>query len=170
MTQRTLVVIRHSKAEQAGTPDFERHLAARGHADAADVGRWLATVGIGPDAALVSSAVRTAETWADIAEAAGWDLEADLDRGLYSAGPETALDLVRLTPPETATLVTVGHNPTMASLAQMLDDGEGDPEVAGRMSQEGFATSAVAVFRFEGEWADLDLGGATLAAFHVGRG
>lgn len=170
MTQRTLVVVRHSKAEQSGTPDFERHLAERGHGDAADAGRWLAAQGIGPDAALVSSSVRTVETWTDMAEAAGWDLEADFDRGLYSAGPETALDLVRLTPSETTTLVVVGHNPTMASLAQMLDDGEGDPEVAGRMNEDGFATSAVAVFTFDGEWADLDMGTATLVAFHVGRG
>ena len=34
----------------------------------------------------------------------------------------------------------------------------------------GFPTSAVAVFSYDGAWADLDEGSARLEAFHVGRG
>jgi phosphohistidine phosphatase len=34
----------------------------------------------------------------------------------------------------------------------------------------GFPTSAVAVFEYDGAWADLDLTSARLVAFHVGRG
>ena len=66
-------------------------------------------------------------------------------------------------------LVVVGHNPTMAYLAQLLDDGEGDPAVVGELAG-GFPTSAVAVFEYDGSWADLAEGSAHLVAFHVGRG
>ena len=61
----------------------------------------------------------------------------------------------------------VGHNPTMAMLAQLLDDGEGDAAAGERMAG-GFPTSAVAVFELNGSWADLEA--ARLTAFHVGRG
>ncbi len=66
-------------------------------------------------------------------------------------------------------MVVVGHNPTMGSLAQLLDDGDGDADASDRM-MAGFPTSAVAVFGFEGPWADLAPGTATLRDFHVGRG
>ena len=69
--------MRHAKAEQTSTTDFERHLAERGHADAADAGRWLAARGVEPELALVSAAVRTQETWDALVEGAGWDLHPD---------------------------------------------------------------------------------------------
>jgi phosphohistidine phosphatase len=166
---KTLVVMRHAKAEQSGPTDFERQLADRGLVDAAEAGRWLAARAVAPDAALVSAAVRTEQTWDAVSEAAGWDVEATLEEGLYEAGTESALDLVRATEPGVTTLVLVGHNPTMASLAQLLDDGDGDDDAGNEMAL-GFATSAVAVFSYDGEWADLDEAEASLVAFHVGRG
>ena len=168
-TREDLVVIRHAKAEQTGATDFERRLTERGHGDAADAGRWLATQGVEPDQALVSAAARTQETWEALAEGAGWDLDAELDRGLYTAGTETALDLVRDVDDGITSVVVVGHNPTMASLAAILDDGDGDDEASNEMAT-GFPTSAVAVFEYDGDWADLDEGSARVVAFHVGRG
>lgn len=164
--QRTLVVVRHSKAEQVAANDYERGLADRGRADAAAAGAWLAEIGVVPDCAVVSAAPRAAQTWEALADGAGWSLEPDLDSGLYTAGPETALDLVRGVDDSCTTLVVVGHNPTMASMAQMLDDGEGDIEAGNEMAM-GFPTSAVAVFAYDGSWADLET--ARLAAFRVGR-
>jgi hypothetical protein len=87
--------MRHAKAEHTGASDFERHLAERGHADAADAGRWLAALGLEPELALVSAAVRTQETWDAVVEGAGWDLDPELVEGLYAAGTQTALDLLR---------------------------------------------------------------------------
>lgn len=168
-SSRRLVVMRHSKAEQTGESDMTRVLTERGHRDADAVGRWLAKEGFVPDRALVSSADRTRQTWAAVAAGAGWSLEAEFDTALYSAGPETALDLLRVVPSTSRSLIVVGHNPTMAFLAQMLDNGEGDEEVAARMTA-GFPTSAVTVFAYDGEWADLDMATAALVGFHVGRG
>jgi phosphohistidine phosphatase len=166
---RRLVVMRHAKAEQAGPTDFERPLAARGHRDAEEAGAWLSAQDVRPSHALVSAALRTQQTWEAVASGAGWSLDADLDRGLYAAGPETALDLVRLVPDHVESLVVIGHNPTIGTLAQVLDDGTGDAGVAAEMAGD-FPTSAVAVFSYDGRWADLAEGTARLEAFHVGRG
>jgi phosphohistidine phosphatase len=166
---RRLVVVRHSKAEQSGDTDHARHLIDRGRSDAEAAGRWLAGQDVVPDQALVSAAPRARETWEALAAGGGWSVEPHLDEGLYSAGPDTALDLIRGIPADTDVLVVVGHNPTMAQLAQLLDDGEGDPEASNAMAS-GFPTTAIAVFEYDGAWADLDLTSARLVAFHVGRG
>ncbi len=63
----------------------------------------------------------------------------------------------------------IGHNPTMASLVQLLDDGEGDLEAVNAMVT-GFPTSAVAVLACHGQWHELGPGAATVTGFHVGRG
>jgi len=161
--------MRHAKAEQSGPTDFERALAPRGHRDAADAGRWLAGRGVVPDHALVSAALRTRETFEEVAAVAGWSLLPDLDRGLYAAGPESALDLMRLTPESASSLLVVGHNPTMSYLAQILDSGDGSPDIPDALAGD-FPTSAVAVFDYDGPWADLGPGCADLVAAYVGRG
>lgn len=169
---RRLVVMRHAKAEQHGPSDFERALAERGLVDAAAAGRWLAEQGFTPDHVLVSAARRTRETWAAVAEGAGWDpdaVETDENEVLYEAGPETALDLVREVPEDAEALLVVGHNPTVHYLAQLLDDGEGD-EQGGNELVAGYPTSALTLFHLTGDWSDLDEQGATLAAHHVARG
>ncbi|MBB6625913.1 histidine phosphatase family protein [Nocardioides sp. KIGAM211] len=162
--------MRHAKAEQVGPTDHQRALTPRGLEDAAAAGRWLAAEGIVAQAALVSAATRTRETWGALSDAAGWSLEAAFDEGLYAAGPETALDLVRAVADDTGVLVLLGHNPTMAYLAQMLDDGDGDPEALAAMAASGYPTSALSVFEVDAPWADLGVATARLTAFHVGRG
>jgi phosphohistidine phosphatase len=167
---RRLVVMRHSKAEATGPSDRERALAPRGHADAAETGRWLRDQGVDPDAALVSDAVRTQETWAAVAEGAGWDLEPELSSSLYAAGPDAAVDLVRETDPAVTTLVVVGHNPTVAYVAELLDDGDGDADATTSLITRGFPTSAVAVFAVPGDWSTVAPGACRLESFHVGDG
>jgi phosphohistidine phosphatase len=153
---KTLVVMRHAKAEQSGPSDFE-------------AGQWLAGRGIEPDQALVSASVRTQQTWEAVNEGGGWDLEGTPVDALYEAGTESALDIVRETDESMRTLVVVGHNPTMASLATLLDDGEGDDEASNEVAM-GFPTSAMAVLSYDGDWADLDEASASMVAYHVGRG
>lgn len=167
---RRLVVMRHSKAEASGPSDHGRALTDRGHADAEEAGRWLRSQGVAPDAALVSDALRTRETWADVATGAGWELEPDFVAALYAAEPDAAIDLVRETDPEVGCLVVVGHNPTMAYVAELLDDGDGDADAATAMITRGFPTSGLAVFDVPGEWTTVGAGTCRLLAFHVGDG
>jgi phosphohistidine phosphatase len=167
--RRRVAVMRHGKAEPAGRTDFERELAERGRLDSADTGSWLAEQGFVPDLALVSAARRTIGTWESVAAGGGFEVEPRLSQVLYGAGPETCLDLVRELPSDATSVIVVGHNPTMAYLASLLDDGEGDPAVSADM-MSGYPTSAVALFEYDGEWADLAEAGARLVAYHVGRG
>ena len=165
---RDLVVMRHAKAEPGGESDHDRELAQRGWDDAVTAGRWLADSGFVPDSALVSSSRRTASTWLALAEGGSFEAEATYSEALYTAGPEAALDLVRETDDDVTSLVVVGHNPTMAYLAQLLDDGTGDEE-AGREMATGFPAGALARFAVAGLWVELDLASASLVGFHVGR-
>ena len=161
--------MRHAKAEQVAASDLERALTDRGRADAAEAGVWLASLDFVPDHALVSSSVRTRETWAEVAGAAGWTVEPNFDPAFYGAGPESALDLMRLVPDEARSLLVIGHNPTVGYLAQLLSDGLGDEEALSEMAH-GFPTCALTVLTHDDGWADLELGSARVAAFHVGRG
>jgi phosphohistidine phosphatase len=161
--------MRHARAEPGGETDFDRELAVRGHRDAAEAGRWLADAGFAPDGALVSAARRAASTWLAVAEGGSFDVDPDYSESLYGAGPESALDLVRETADDVSSLVVVGHNPTMAYLAQLLDDGSGD-EDAGRQMATGFPAGALAWFEVSGAWSALDLASARLVAYHAGQG
>jgi phosphohistidine phosphatase len=166
---RRLVVMRHAKAEHSASTDHARALAERGMGDAKAAGRWMSDHGLEPDAALVSDALRTQQTWQQVAGGAGWDEGIVLfSDALYAAGTDTAFDLLREVGDDVRTLVVIGHNPTMGSLAELVDDGEGDDEATTAMLTRGFPTSAVAVFTVEGAWSDLGPGTARLDAFHVG--
>lgn len=163
---RRLVLVRHAQAAQSAQIDEQRTLTTAGRGAAAAAGAWLTRTGVTPDCALVSAAVRAVQTWEELAAGGGWDLAAEATHGLYVAEPASVLDLVREVPADTTCLVLVGHNPTMASLAQTLDDGEGDPEAQQRLLTGGFPPGAVAVFEYDGTWADLDLATARLVAVH----
>lgn len=165
---RRLVVLRHARAEPAAVTDAERALTSQGRADARAAGAWLAGRTSEPDVALVSAATRARETWEALAEGAGWSTPATHDDGLYAAGPDTALDLVRTVDDAAAVVVLVGHNPTMGHLAQLLGDGEGEPSAEEAMAG-GFPTCAAALLAHDGPWAALAPGAARVEDFHVGR-
>lgn len=164
-----LVVIRHAKAESDGPSDPERALSRRGRADADAAGAWLKAEGIKPDVALVSTALRTRQTWKRISEAAGWAVEADFDDSLYGGDEDTIIDLVSGLDDKVGTVVVVGHNPTIGMLAQLLDDGDGPADAVDRLML-GYPTAAVTVFDVPVTWARLAPGTATMRAFEVPRG
>ena len=78
------------------------------------------------------------------------------------------IDVLRGAPEDAAVVAYVGHNPTAASLAHVLDDGEPDP-AAFRAISAGFPAAAMAVLEVAVPWADLDAGTAHLLDFHVGQ-
>lgn len=166
---RRLVVMRHAKAEPVAATDHARRLAARGRLDAQEAGRWARAEGVLPDHAFVSTAARTHETWEAFCLGADLDLDPELDGALYAAGPDSAIELLRTAPEASATVMVVGHNPTMAHLVHLLDDGGADP-VAFVQVAAGFPTSAVAVLEVAGAWSDLEMASARIVGFHVGSG
>ncbi len=164
---RRLVIVRHAKAEQFAPSDIERVLSPRGRADAAALGGWLAGQDITPDMSYVSSAARTRETWAAIAEGADWALEPQIDGALYGTDEDGVLELVQTTDDGINTIIVVGHNPTMAMVAQLLDDGDGT--ATGAVEMGTFPTGTAAVFEVAGSWSEVVAGTARLEQFHVAR-
>lgn len=165
MRPRTLVVMRHATPVPTGVSDPARPLTAQGVDEARSAAGWLTGLGVTPDRALVSAAVRTRQTW----EATGFSAEAELSEALYGAGVDSALDLIRRTVPDTATLMVVGHNPTMSSLAQLLGDGEGEPDAEQALAAESFPASAAAVFELAVPWAEVEPGRGRLIGFRGGQ-
>jgi phosphohistidine phosphatase len=163
MTLRTLVLLRHAKAEppEGYSNDIDRPLRPRGHADAEAAGAWLAESGYSPDLVLCSPAVRTRETWAAASAKLG-HLPVVYEQSLYLAGAVDALELVRQTGADVGTLLVIGHNPTMSVLSAMLDE-----DAVG--SGDGLHTAGLAVHRFDGTWAELDAHGAPLVKEHTAR-
>lgn len=165
MTRRTLVILRHAKADRPATAaDIDRPLTERGHADAAAAGAWLAARGYRPDLVLCSPAKRTRQTWHGVAVALAGPAvpEVRYERELYYSGPAQALALVRAVPAEAASVLLIGHNPTMSLLSAALDP------AAGRDS-DGLRTSGIAVHMLDGEWPDWAPGTAPVAAIQTAR-
>ena len=166
---RRLVVARHAKAEGFAADDHARALTDRGRRDAVEAGLWLAGQGIVPDHVFVSSSMRTVGTWEALAHGLRAAPEVVIDDALYSAGPEDVLDVLRTAPEDAKVVVFVGHNPTAAYLAHLLDDGDPDPAAFREMS-EGYPTAALCVLDVPVAWAELEAATAHIAAFHVGDG
>jgi phosphohistidine phosphatase len=166
MTDRTLVLLRHAKAEPLGAAaDAGRPLTARGRADAAAAGDWLRAQGLVPDLVLCSPARRTRETWHAVAAALAERAPATnviYDPELYGASPDQVLELICGIDADVATLLLIGHNPTMSTLSVLLDP-------AGA-SAAGLRTCGVAVHRPSGAWSECESGQARLVAAHTARG
>lgn len=169
MTSRQLIVMRHAKAGPYTATDHERELTARGVRDATEAGAWLASRALLPDYAVASSATRAAQTWEAVVTASGSDVKADLTDALYNANPLEVIEVLHAVPGGVERLIFVGHNPTSEHLANLLDDGEGEPEAVSLM-REGYPTAALTVFDVPTPWADLERDSCRVVDFHVGRG
>lgn len=153
----TLIVLRHSKAASPlGTPDVDRPLSGRGRRDAAKAGDELRAADLVPDRVVCSTALRTRQTLDGLA----FDVPVDYESRVYDNSAEEILDLLREQPDEAATVLLVGHNP---SLHQIVLGLTGAPE-------NGFPTSATAVIEFDGGWPDLWPGAGRLVSLRIPRG
>lgn len=160
--------MRHAKAEPFAASDHARVLTDRGHGDAAEAGSWLRELGAVPDHAVVSTAARTRETWADLLGTSGAAAEVSFDDAVYHGGVDEALEALQAVPEHASTVIFVGHNPTAAYLSHHLDDGDGDEAaISGLLG--GFPTSAVVVFDIEVDWAQLGAESGRVVAFHAPR-
>src|SRR5215468_5262159 len=125
MAMRTLVILRHAKAERGDAlADIDRVLTDRGHADAAEAGAWLASHGYRPDMVLCSPARRTRQTWHEVAVGVAPSGAAPMVRYepvLYASAADEVFELLREVSPEHVVTLLVGHNPTVSLLSTLLD-------------------------------------------------
>ncbi|WP_433389050.1 SixA phosphatase family protein [Micromonospora sp. KLBMP9576] len=170
---RTLVLLRHARAELPGeTPDVRRPLSARGRADAAAAGGWLARHDLLPDVVVCSAARRTRETWHDVAMgmtgspteggSAGPAPVVRYEADAYEADPEDLLTLLRSVDPAARTVLLIAHNPGISLLSALLD-----PE---RADQNGMRTSDVVVHRLSVDWPEIGPRKAPISDRHTARG
>jgi len=164
-----LIVMRHGKAEPFAASDQDRQLTGRGVASATDAGRYLRGTGDVPDHAIVSSSARTRQTWEALALAAGSSAQVSLDPAVYSGSVDVVLEALRAAPASAEVLIFVGHNPSAAYVAALLDDGDGDGDAISQMLQ-GFPPGALVTFEVEVPWAELDAESGRVHGFYVGQG
>jgi phosphohistidine phosphatase len=112
-----LLVIRHSQAAPARSrPDAERPLTSEGERRFRDAARGLARLVPSPDALLTSPVVRARQTAA--LAAAAWGLEPVVEDAVAS-GVDAILDLLHRYPRD-ASIVLIGHEPTVSGLVAQL--------------------------------------------------
>lgn len=172
MSARTLVLLRHAKAETPGElPDFERRLTTVGVTDADAAGAWLADERLRPDLVFCSPAARTRQTWQGVSIALAQALpdtpapEVRYEKGLYEGGRTEVFDLIRRVPDEVRTVLVVGHNPTVSEVSLLLvpdEQYDGD--------EVGLKTSGLAVHRTEASWSTTSPGSMRLIERHTARG
>ena len=160
-----LILLRHSKAVAAAAAgDHARALSKRGLAEASAAGAALMQQVV-PDFALVSDAVRTRQTFEQLAARIGHDIPHRMEPRLYGAEPAAVLAIIAEAPPESRSLLVVGHNPGLGDLARML-------ALTGKRTAlaelaEHFPTSAFAIVALAApSWSAAARGG-TLEAFDV---
>jgi phosphohistidine phosphatase len=167
--RRRLIVMRHAKAEPFAPSDHARALTDKGLASARDAGAHVRDTGVTPDYAVVSSAVRTRQTWDALVETAGiTGCEVSFDDAVFTGSAEVALEVLQAVPEDADTVLFLGHNPTAAFLAHYLDDGEGDADAVSEMLH-GFPPGAVAILEVTVPWSDLGSETGTVTDFYVGQ-
>jgi phosphohistidine phosphatase len=157
---RTLVVVRHAKSDWGtGVEDHERPLNERGRRDAPALGAWLRdNVG---DIGLVvcSTAARARQTWRLVAQALDPAPEVRYEQRVYGAEPRALMSVLDELADDVAIAALVGHNPGLSELVET---------VSGQAVE--LKTSAVAVVRWGGTWADVWGRGAELVTQATPRG
>jgi phosphohistidine phosphatase len=161
-----ILLLRHAKARpgDAATVDADRPLDPRGEAAATTVGRYLARAGWLPDTVLCSAARRARETLEGLWRDWSHHPPAAFEEGLYAAGPAELLARLRAVEPETASVLVVGHNPTIQQAA--LDLAGGGSRAAYAQMKARFPTAGLAVLEADvSDWSGLRPGTADLRAF-----
>ena len=153
MTERTLILLRHSKSDWTGDEgDLVRPLAKRGRRQGREAARWIAAHVERVDHAVVSPAVRTQRTWDLVAEELADPPAALIDDRVYGASAAGLVEVVQELPAEALTVVLIGHNPGLEELVARLT-GEWAP----------MRTSAVAMIELD-RWTTAGDGEGMLLA------
>lgn len=155
---RRLVLMRHAAAEFAGDSDHERPLSMAGRKQAQAVGQELLANRELPQLILCSSALRTRTTkdlllalWGE----AGADISVAVREDFYEARPRQILEVLKELEPPLASVLVIGHEPTMSMLATLLAHADSDAEAV-QTAQVGFVTAGRGVFDVECAWDDLE--------------
>ena len=166
---RRLLLVRHAKAKfPPDMPDEKRPLTKKGKRQARKVGRWIAGHGYIPDVAVVSPSKRTKQTWSKLASQVPGSPTAKFDPRAYHTDPAGLLKIIHGLPDSAHTAMVVSHNPEISELAdQLAARPVGSRAKLSKLAMPKFSPATVAVLDFDGDWDDLDPGGAQLSDYIV---
>lgn len=160
----TLILLRHAKTEPDAVDDWHRELTDRGRDQARSIGPRIAAVrGDTGCTVLVSTALRAAQTWEEIAPALGRGVDVLELPSLYVFDERDVLREIQDRAADAETVLVVGHNPGISHLVRLLIDHD-LPEDDSSVKYGALRTCRGAVLRVDGAWADLDAGRCTLRA------
>ena len=146
---KTLYLLRHAKSSWNfdELSDQERPLNDRGRDDAPKMGQALAKRRICPDLVVSSPAVRAMSTALLVAREMQYPHDKiAVEPGIYGADVEALLAIIRALPDTAASVLLVGHNPTITETANELS-----PSSLNEMP-----TAAVVCLRFETDkWEEV---------------
>lgn len=161
-----LYLLRHAKSSPSAdfNADHERPLAPRGVAATERLTRYLDAHRARPRVVLCSSARRTRETLAGIAEGLHGDPDVTVDAGLYCASTEFLLHRVRRLPDDAESAMVIGHNPGLHDLAVLLAGSDAATRLAA------FPTGALVALDLPcDEWAEIGEGTGAIVDYVVPR-
>lgn len=168
--ERLVYLFRHAKSSWSdpGLADDERPLADRGERACEAIGRYMMLGDVHPDLVLCSSAVRTRQTLERVLPSLGEHVSLQFYRTLYLAGPQAMLRRLQQSADEARSVMLIGHNPGMHSLALRLT-GSGDAADRERLAMK-FPTAALAILVYRGSsWAALADGSCELHSLVLPR-
>jgi phosphohistidine phosphatase len=162
-----LWLLRHAKSswQDERLPDIERPLAPRGEEAATRIARYVAAEGIRPELVLCSPAIRARRTLEAVLASLGGP-ETSVEPELYTFDAEPLVERLRAVPDAIGSVMLVGHNPAMQSLAVWLArSGDRLDELVAKVP-----TGALAELELDASsWAGIGPGGAVLTRFVLPR-
>lgn len=117
---KTLFIVRHAKSswDYPGIPDYERPLLEAGKLKTIKMAGYLIEQGVIPDLIMSSNAIRARETAAIIAQGLSYPVEKiQILPVIYQGNEEDVINILLEIPNENESVIIVGHNPTLTSLA-----------------------------------------------------
>lgn len=166
---KTLGLFRHAKSDwhDPRARDFDRPLNARGRKGAAVMGKHIIEHGPRWQRILASPAVRVTETIELSTRAASRPVGINWDRRIYLASSASLIDVLREQEGNPASILIVGHNPSLEDLIFDLVPDDGSSPLRD-VVEEKFPTAAYAVLEVDiDDWADLGDNSARLV--HLAR-
>lgn len=165
---RQLLILRHAKSswDDRELPDRERPLNPRGRRAAEAMRDAIDRLGLAPDLVLLSTSVRTVQTYEALEPWGDTPLVERMD-ALYDAPASLLFDTLRDVKETVRSIMLVGHNPGVHEMAMRLV-GENAMTFANadlRRLAEGYPSGALTEFTIPGPWHGLGDGGGRLVRF-----
>lgn len=159
----TLILTRHAKSswDDPTMEDVDRTLNDRGREAASAIGHWLARNAYRPDAVLMSSAIRTVETWDRMAAILPDAVTIDSRPALYLASADVLMNALQNQ--SAPCVMLIAHNPGIGEFAnRVLDTAPAHPKF------RRYPTAATTIITFDvPSWADITWGVGHAADFII---